>query len=196
MSSKPRDRLIETALRLFLANGFHATGIDRILADAGVAKMTLYRHFQSKDALILAALDHHQKLVAPWMEAVLDAAGPVPESRVRALFDALALWFEGRGGPLGVPFRGCIYINAVAEFGDSDHPVHRAASQHLRTLSTALSMALRDSGLPRALTHRLEVVITGAVVVVQAHGDPTIFREAREIALMVMSEARHGTVMA
>ncbi len=84
-----RDHLIDTALRLFYQQGYHATGIDRILAESGVAKMTLYKHFRSKDELILAALQLRDERFRNWLMAEMEAASPDPVERLLAMFDAL-----------------------------------------------------------------------------------------------------------
>jgi AcrR family transcriptional regulator len=176
VQSKPRERLIETSLRLFSTNGFHATGIDRILAEAGVAKMTLYRHFRSKDELILAALERYETIFRGWLEDVLKHSPLPPEDRILDLFDKLAQWFEG--STLGnLTFQGSMLTNAAAEFGQPGHPVHDAVAGHIR-----------GAGLPPGLSSRLVVLMFGAVLMVQIHRNPAAFRDARLTAQAILKQ--------
>ena len=89
MALSRRDHLVETALGLFMRDGFHATGIDAILAEAGVAKMTLYNHFKSKDELILAALRLRDEQFLEWLVSAVEARADKPRGRLLALFGAL-----------------------------------------------------------------------------------------------------------
>jgi AcrR family transcriptional regulator len=187
VQSKPRERLIETSLRLFSTNGFHATGIDRILAEAGVAKMTLYRHFRSKDELILAALERYETIFRGWLEDVLKHSPLPPEDRILDLFDKLAQWFEG--STLGdLTFQGSMLTNAAAEFGQPGHPVHDAVAGHIRGLSAMLESTVREAGLPPDLSSRLVVLMFGAVLMVQIHRNPAAFRDARLTAQAILRQ--------
>ena len=126
MARGKREELVETALALFGREGFHATGIDRILAEAGVAKMTLYHHFRSKDELILAALRlRDERFRNDFMRRVEKNADD-PAERLLAIFDVFAEMFREGGAT------GCTFINACAEYADPDSPIHRAAAEHKR----------------------------------------------------------------
>ncbi|MGH7058716.1 MAG: TetR/AcrR family transcriptional regulator, partial [Acetobacteraceae bacterium] len=92
MASLRRDHLVQTALALFSRHGYHATGIDRILAESGVAKMTLYKHFRSKDDLILAALRHRDEQFCRWFQSEIEARAAHPRERLLAVFDVLEAW--------------------------------------------------------------------------------------------------------
>src|SRR3954470_11176335 len=91
--SPKRDLLMDTARRLFYRDGLRAVGIDTILAEAGVAKMTLYNHFASKEELIIAILEKRDREFRASIAAKVDAAGPEPEARLLAVFDWLEGWF-------------------------------------------------------------------------------------------------------
>ena len=95
-----RDDLIETALKLFYTGGFNATGIDKILAESGVAKMTLYKHFGSKDELILAVLKRRDEQFRGWLSGEMAKAGPSPKAQLLQMFDALEIWFSGKAFPV------------------------------------------------------------------------------------------------
>ncbi len=121
--SDRRQHLVETASRLFNADGFHAVGIDRVLAESGVAKTTLYRHFPSKDDLIVACLEqvecgNRELLRIAWERAQAD-----PEAAVRQLFQSLASKAAQDGFP------GCAFQLAVGEYSDPAHPIHRCATE-------------------------------------------------------------------
>jgi AcrR family transcriptional regulator len=187
VQSKPRERLIETSLRLFSTNGFHATGIDRILAEAGVAKMTLYRHFRSKDELILATLERYELIFRSWLEGVLRHSELPPDQRILDLFDRLSAWFSG--ATLGdLTFQGSMLTNAAAEFGQPGHPIHAAVADHVQRLSGLLEETLGDAGLPPHLANRLVLLMFGGVLLAQIYRDPNVFSDARKTAKSILSE--------
>src|SRR5271169_416193 len=122
----PRDRVLRTALDLFYEHGVHSVGIDRIIAESGVAKMTFYRHFPSKARLIAEYLAHKDRA---WRELLDRFAGDKsrpPLARLLAVFDALAVVIQEPG------FRGCPFIKSMAEFGpEQDEPeVKRMIAKH------------------------------------------------------------------
>ena len=126
MPRNKREELVETALDLFMREGFHATGIDRILAEAGVAKMTLYHHFRSKDELILAALRLRDERFRNEFMRRVEKSGDDPALRLHAIFDVLGEMFDAKTS------RGCTFINACAEYGDRDSAIHCIAAEHKR----------------------------------------------------------------
>ena len=128
-----KEHLVDTAVKLFGRDGFHATGIDKILQEAGVARMTLYKHFRSKDELILATLRRRDEQFRIWFKSTIEKTGGTPAERLLASFDALDEWFAGRAFA-GVPFTGCSFINATAEFSEANHPVHQLAAEHKRLM--------------------------------------------------------------
>ncbi len=111
-----RSRLLETADRLFYAEGIRAVGIDRILAESGAAKASLYAHFSGKDELVAAYLDARATQTRTLVSQTIERAGPDPRARLLALFDMAAASAEGPG------FRGCHFQIAAAELPDASHP--------------------------------------------------------------------------
>jgi AcrR family transcriptional regulator len=185
-----REHLVETALRLFYTHGFHATGIDRILAEAGVAKMTLYKHFRSKDELILAALRRRDELFRNWLMGAMEHASSNPRERLLAMFDALDDWFHGRAlGALG--FHGCAFIKASGEFDDANHAVHRACAEHKRMIVDYLAGIAASAGAadPAALAEQLALLKEGAIVTAQVRGTSGAALQAKLIARTMIDAA-------
>src|SRR3954467_11940888 len=112
-STPKRDLLLATAGDIFYRDGYHAVGIDTILAEAGLAKMTLYHHFSSKEELIIAALERRGRKIGEGIRAAVEAAGPSPRKRLLALFDWHEQWFASKD------FNGCAFIRAVGEYPEA-----------------------------------------------------------------------------
>ncbi len=176
--SQRRTQLVETALRLFYRHGFHATGIDKLLAEAGIAKMTLYKHFGSKDALILACLAERDRLFRAWFEAEIDRRGKTGRDRVLAVFDILEAWFKSRD------FHGCLFINAAAEHAPAEDPVHQAAGAHKREVRRILERVASEAGAkdPSALAGQIHMLMEGATVLAQVAGDTRAAADGRRAA--------------
>jgi AcrR family transcriptional regulator len=120
-----RERLVAAAIELFYRNGFTAVGIDHIIAKAGVTKTTFYKHFESKDDLMVAAVQRRDEWeAAAWERAVCNIGGNDPARQLLAFFDVLDVWFND------AEFRGCMFMNAAAEFPNPNDPVHQAAVVH------------------------------------------------------------------
>ncbi|MER7432408.1 TetR/AcrR family transcriptional regulator [Nonomuraea rubra] len=136
--SEARSRLLATATRIFYAEGLHAVGIDRIVAEAKVTRATLYRHFPSKDELVVAYLQGiHQADRDQVGEAL--ASGLPAADILRAIAESIT------EGIRSARFRGCAFLNAVAEYPDPEHPVHKAVLAHrawfLHTVTDLLAQA-------------------------------------------------------
>jgi AcrR family transcriptional regulator len=178
MASLRRDHLVGTALALFSKHGYHATGIDRILAESGVAKMTLYKHFRSKDELILAALRRRDEEFCRWFQTEVEARAGTPRERLLAVFDVLENWFKNPD------FNGCCFIHAAGEYARKDDPVHLAAAEHkahiqayLRELALAAGAASADD-----VARQLMLLVDGAIVAAHVSGDTVGARSARGLA--------------
>lgn len=178
MASLRRDHLVGTALALFSKHGFHATGIDRILAESGVAKMTLYKHFRSKDDLILAALRRRDEEFRRWFQAEIESRGMTPHEQILAVFDVLDMWFKDP------EFNGCCFIHAAGEYGRKDDPVHAAAAEHkARVLSYLRDLAqAAGASAPDNISRQLMLIIDGAIVAAHVSGDTSAARSAHSLA--------------
>ena len=159
-SSARREHLVETALRLFYKNGFHATGIDTILAESGVAKMTLYKYFKGKDDLIVAALELRDQRWMGWFRGELQRRGKTPEKRLLAVFDAIGDWFAQDD------FRGCMFINAASEYCGLDGRIGELAARHKRMVREEIRRLANEAGIshPAALADQLALLLEGAIV--------------------------------
>lgn len=160
MTPSPRERLIETSIRLFYRDGFHATGIDRILAEAGVAKMTLYKHFRSKDELILTALTILDERSRAAFISQVEERGRTARERLLAVFDVAKEWFSDPG------YFGCPFINAAAEFLRSNDPIHMACATHNQGMVAYFVELAREVGVgePEPLGRQWGLLLDGAAV--------------------------------
>ena len=185
MATARTEHLVETALDLFSRNGFHATGIDRLLAEAGVAKMTLYKHFRSKDALILEALKRRDDRVRRWLPDSVAKRARAPRKRLLAVFDVLDDWFHEPD------FRGCLFVHAAAEYGDAEAPAHRAARENKGWLLGYLTELADEAGAndPPGLAYALFLLAEGAVSAAHVMGRTRAAKDARKVAKSLLKTA-------
>ena len=141
--SEARARLLSTASRLFYAEGLHAVGIDRIVATAGVTRATLYRHFPSKDDLVVAYLTQADEAMRARVSAERDR-GASPDDVVRAVGRSIAEDIQRSD------FRGCAFLNAAAEYPDASHPVHQAVLEQRQWFLATMTELFNDTGKPDA----------------------------------------------
>ncbi|MFI6875455.1 TetR/AcrR family transcriptional regulator [Streptomyces sp. NPDC050400] len=145
--SEARSRLLTTASRVFYAEGIHSVGVDRIVAEAHVTRATFYRHFPSKESLVVAYLNEVDRAMRGQVDAAVDAGLPAADT-MRKISEAIAQGIRSPG------FRGCAFLNAVAEFPDPDHPVHLAVLAHrqwfLDTVTGLLTKIREPSAEPAA----------------------------------------------
>jgi len=183
-SAGKRDRLVETALALFNRNGIHATGIDAILAEAGLAKMTLYNHFKSKDELVLACLRRADEKMRNTFMRQIEQRASVPRERLLALFDALGEWFRS------ADFHGCNFVNACAEYTQPNHPIHRAAAEHKQLMFDYVAQLAKAAGAPDAiLAERLTLLAEGATAIAHVSGDRDAAARAKRAAAVLIDAA-------
>ncbi|MCF7202091.1 TetR/AcrR family transcriptional regulator [Pseudomonas oligotrophica] len=184
MASNKRDQLLGTAEELFYREGYHATGIDRILAESGVAKMTLYKHFRSKDELILAVLDaRHEQMLARLRER---AARLAPREALLGVFDGLHGMIHGNDA-----FCGCLFVNAAAEYHDRDHPIHRRAATYKAELQAHLRELLErlHAPQPAQLARQLQYLLEGALSMAHIEGPGEQALDARAAAERLLEAA-------
>lgn len=183
----PRERILETASDLFYRSSIHTVGIDRIIAESGVAKMTFYKHFPSKARLIAEYMQHQTAIWLQMLATATERPGLSPVGRVQAIFDALDGSFRQP------PFCGCPFVKGMAEFGpDADTPEIKAAIaryfQSLHDLVAALIAPL-DLADPDQAVLQILSLIQGAIVMAQAMPDGDIAAANRHAAGMVLETA-------
>jgi AcrR family transcriptional regulator len=180
-----RDRLVLHAIELFYTHGFNAVGIDQIIDAAGVTKTTFYKHFDSKDDLMVAAVKQRDEWeAAAWGRAIAAAAGDDPRARLLALFDVLDEWFNAPD------FRGCIFINTAAEFPNPHDPIHQAAAEYKRRCRDHWRDLARDAGAedPEAFADLYTTIVEGTLIMRQVHGRNDAARVSRRLAERLIEE--------
>jgi AcrR family transcriptional regulator len=160
-----RDRILDTATELFYRDGYHAVGIDTIVEQSGVAKMTLYRHYPSKDELIAAYLERSNEAFWAWLEPEIAAVDDPTAKLIRA-FEATA---ELATSPRCL---GCTFQAAASEFPEAAHPGHRVAMDHKRRVLARLTELGHAAGLrdPGGLADQLLLLMDGAWVAARMFG--------------------------
>lgn len=177
--SRPTPRkqlLLDTAYRLFNEYGYHATGIDRILAESGVSKATLYKHFSSKEALILAVLEQRHEALVESMRAQLESVSG--QKGILSLFDALEGWFTSE------QFFGCNFIRASGEYVHKGDAIYQFAAHHKQRLMQLMTEYLNQQGaaVDQDVAQSLLLLIDGAIVAAHMRGDFAAARRAKVMA--------------
>ena len=174
------EQILDTAAELFYREGVRSVGVDRIAAESGVAKMTLYYHFRSKDELVAAWLRRRDD---EWMSWIARAVERRPGSRLLAVFEALREWFEAP------TFRGCAFVNAYGELGSSNPAAAEIVASHKRKLNEYLADLARQEGVTEsdALARQLLLLVDGAIVTAAIQGDARAADDARGAAAKVIA---------
>lgn len=160
MSVTTRDRLIDAAIDLFYHHGYNAIGLDRILDAVGITKTAFYKHFDSKDALILAALERRDQHDIDELVTLMRERAPLgPKAQLLAIFDLLVQWFRDEN------FRGCMFMTAAIEFPMPHDPIHMMAEKHGANLLSAIASVAGQAGVadPAALAEQLMLIVRGAL---------------------------------
>lgn len=185
VSSAKRSDLLGSAWRLFYQDGYQRVGIDTLLAEAGVAKKTLYNHFASKDDLIVALLEEHAATILGKIDARVSQAGTKAEARFLAMFDSLSDWI---GSP---DFNGCAFARAFSEFPSEKHPVHQAAWRYKAEVHRRLVARAEECGAkrPARLADAAQLLMEGAIVVAHGSGRREAAAAARNAAQILLAAA-------
>lgn len=188
MTSKKRQQLVDTAIELFYAHGFHGVGIDRIAEAAHVSKKTMYHHFRSKEELILAALKHRDGLFRNNFMKAVEAAADTPRERLLAVFDVAQAWFSDN------KFYGCMFINAVGEYAEPDTAIRAACKNFKRQMLAYIEELAQDAGLerPKQVAAALSILLEGSTVTAQVSENPDCARIARHAAEVLVEQALPG----
>jgi AcrR family transcriptional regulator len=183
-NDKP-SQLIDTALQLFYQQGIHAIGINEILATSGIAKKTLYNHFESKDALIQACVLKRDHRFMQWFEEQCCNADSTSEF-IEKLFDGLDDWINNRASQIG-HFNGCFFINTAAEYGQADSKIYKLCLQHKHNIKQfiehQLALNLHGSSQITPLTDLLLQLKEGVINCAYVMGDKQAALKAKTLAL-------------
>ena len=180
-----RERILETAYELFARRGIRAVGVDEVIARADVAKATLYRHFPTKNALILAFLERReQRWTVAWVEAEARRRGATPEEQLLAIFDLFDEWFRTPD------FEACSFINVLLEMGP-DHVVGQASIAHLAKIREVVRALADEAGLrdTEAFAHSWHILMKGSIVAA-TEGDADAAARAKRMARPLIEEHR------
>jgi AcrR family transcriptional regulator len=180
-SSPARDRILDTAFRLFYARGIRAVGVDLIIAESGVAKATFYKHFPAKDDLVVAYLDRVDGIWSGQLRAAAEAAGPDPADQLVGLFDALGTACRRDG------YRGCAFINAAAEAMPGT-PVHDRTVAHKAAVRAWVRDLAAEAGAadPDGLARSLTLLLDGGLASGALDADPDAAVRASSSARMLV----------
>jgi AcrR family transcriptional regulator len=172
-----QERILDTAGRLFYRQGIRAVGVDTVAAEIGISKRTLYNYFPSKDQLIVAYLSRQFILAKPSDRPLLE--------QILRYFDWLERWFASE------TFRGCPFVNAIAELGDPTHPGAKMAVAYkeqrrlwLRDALTRLNVADPDT-----LATQVAILVEGAIIAALVRGDPGMAGAAKAAARVLLTAA-------
>ena len=182
--SDARQRIVETAERLFYAEGVRAVGIDRIVAESEVAKMTLYNHFDSKDDLILAVLEFRESKFDGLFENWMVRHRKAKKGSLEAFFAALRDWFKSPG------FRGCMFMNSCVELADSQHAGSMFSAEHKERFHEMLQGIIAESSSPHVaeeVAPAVALLVEGAIVTALMEQSAKPADVARDAALALVA---------
>jgi AcrR family transcriptional regulator len=180
-----RERILDAAYELFSRRAIRDVGIDEVIERAGVAKATLYRHFPSKDDLVIAFLERREeRWTIAWVEAEARRRGTTPEEQLLAIFELFDEWFHRDD------FEACSFINVLLEMGPA-HPVGRASVAHLESIRSVVSGLAEEAALrdPESFARSWHILMKGSIVSA-TEGDAEAAQRARSMAQLLIEQHR------
>jgi AcrR family transcriptional regulator len=182
--SAARERILDAAYDLFSHRGIQAVGVDAIIERSGVARQTLYRHFGSKQELVLAFLERRdQQWTRAWLHAEIEQRSSDPSEQLLAIFDVFTDWFKT------ADFEGCAFINVMLEHGDAGDPLRRASTSYLAGIRGILEDLARQAGIADAedFARKWHILMKGSIVAA-GEGDKDAAKRAQEMGRLVLAE--------
>lgn len=172
-----QEQLVNKAMELFAQGGFNAVGIDKIIAAAGIAKMTMYKYFPSKNDLIVEVLRERDRTFRLSLITYVDLYHAFPE-KIKAVFVWHDTWFKRED------FHGCMFINASAEFHDCNDDIHKISADHKHLIAAYIESLLVNISPPKAkkLAMQIMMLLDGAIVAAHVTGNPNAAIDAWEAA--------------
>ena len=185
--SEARASILAAAHELFTMRRLRAVGVEEIIARAGVAKMTFYRHFRSKEDLALAVIARHETLwTREWFEAEVMRRADDPTGRLLAIFDIFEEWFKRPD------FEGCFFVNTLVEIPERGDPIREASNRQIAAVREILSSLAAQAGIarPEEFAQKWQMVLIGSIVAA-TEGEMEAASRARELGrLLLESELR------
>ena len=178
-----RERIDQTAYDLFSRRGVRGVGVDELVARSGVAKMTLYRHYPSKDQVALAFLRRREELwTRGWLQTEVERRAKAPAERLLVIFEVFDKWFRRSD------FEGCAFINVLLESEDKDHPVRIATVAHLATIRVFLRGLAEQAGVrdPDGFARQWHILMKGSIVSA-GEGDKDAALRARAMGCLLLA---------
>lgn len=184
MRPTKRDELVRKATDIFYRNGFQASGMDMLVAETGISKTSIYKHFRTKEDLILATLELRDAHIREWLFRRMRELGATPREQLIAMFDALGEWFNEPN------FRGCMFAKATSEYQDAGHPINRQAARHVECLTRTIRDLAEQAGFrdPATLARHLTLLKEGAVVLAVLGHTSSPARDAKVMAIRLLSD--------
>ncbi len=190
-ASRTREHILEVASRLFYQQGIRAVGVDAIVAEAGVAKMTLYNHFKSKDDLIVAYLEREKERWLSFADERRDLRGPVSgKEHILGTFDTLNTMLEDPD----FDFRGCPFINICAEIPDPSHPARKIAWEFNEILRQRIQGWARDAGCKNheIIGSMVLCLLYGALTKSFISGNHSLTKDCKNGVLIMLESCSHA----
>ena len=185
MSASKRDILVRNAMKVLDRDGFNATSMDKLVKKTGVSKMTIYKHFRTKEDLILATLRLRDEEFRNLLVRQVEEKANTPKGRLLAVFNVLTDWIEGRD------FRSCMFIKATSEFQSPDHPIHIASADHKRNVKGYILELAKQAGAkdPGLLAQQLFILTEGEIVAAFMLGKGSVTADAKKAAEVLIDQA-------
>ena len=182
MRPNKRDEILQKALKVFYRNGFNATGMDMLVAETGISKTSMYKHFKTKEDLIMAVLTLRDQNFRNWLFRRMSELAESPKAQLIAMFDALEEWFTEPG------YKGCMFIKASSEFQEASHPIHMQSAEHKRLLERQITGMIVEAGYsnPGALARQLLLLKEGAIVTAHLGHTKNPAQDAKKVAVRLL----------
>jgi AcrR family transcriptional regulator len=179
-----RTRILDAAYDLFSRRGIRGVGIDAVVAQSGVSRMTLYRHFRSKEGLVLAYLEcREQRWTQGWLQVEVQRRATLPQERLLAIFDVFDGWFHEDG------FEGCAFINVMLETAEDRDGIYEASNAYLANIREFLQGLARGAGIADVddFSRKWHILMKGSIVAA-GEGDQDAAKRAQQIGRLLLAQ--------
>ncbi|MCQ4088334.1 TetR/AcrR family transcriptional regulator [Saccharibacillus sp. JS10] len=182
VNKSKKEQILRVASNLFNKQGIRATGVDQVVAESQVAKMTLYNHFPSKDKLVLAYLERQDEQWRGWFQSSVEQREDTPQKRLLAVYDVLGEWFAAP------EFTGCAFIKTASEYLDHSHPYFEATQRYKIILKNYIRELVEQSDFkkPEALASALYLLVEGAITAYMLQSDTESADHAKNAAAILI----------